>query len=154
MKSNPFAQLLAPRPIRLPKSDHISVVVDGQRITHVRQLRLDDEDERARALRDKLRAAKDAQRYQRERADPQAMAKRQAWLEANREKRRAYKKAYDADPRNKQRQREQKTAWAKRNYHADPDRARQVQREYYRRNREKILAKLQAKREASRKART
>lgn len=149
---NPFAQLLGLVPGRLPHTKSAAVVVDGRRVDDVRQLRVDDEDELERLRREKLRAYY-AARYQRDRQDPAKMAKRQAWLEANRDKVRAWKKAYDE--RTQERQREQKAAWQRHKTHASVEareKAAAASRRYYREHREEILAKLAAERAAKKAA--
>lgn len=148
---NPFAPLLTPMPLRLPKSAHTTVVIDGRAVTSVRQVDAgaDDEEDQARR-RAEVARAKARARYQRDRLDPEKMAKRQAWFEANKERVRAYMRDYRA--RNKERQREIKTAWAKRDRLHNPEKHRQATREYYARNREAILAGLAEKRAAKRAA--
>jgi hypothetical protein len=141
--------LLAQPLPRLPRTPSVSVVVNGKRVLDVRQIDVDDAEDRAR-LRQAVRVAKDAARYQRIRQNPERMAKRKAWELANLEKRRAYKLAYDE--RTKERQREQKTAWAKRDYDANPEKHRASSQAYYQRNRERILADKKAKAAAARAA--
>jgi hypothetical protein len=146
---NPFAQLLDQPLPRLPHTPRVSVVVDGKRVTDVRQIDVDDAEERAR-LSQAVRAAKAAAKYQQLRQDPVRVAKRKAWELANLEARKAYKRAYDE--RTKERQREQKTAWAKRTYEANAEKRRAASLAYYQRNRERILAKKKAKAAAARAA--
>lgn len=151
--AHPFAGLLGLSCARLPSSASTTVVICGRKVHDARQV---DEalpihepgDGTAEAWADKMRAeverARQRQRYQLERQNPDRMAKRKAWIEANREKVRAYKKAYDEAHR--RRIRPQQSAWAKAQYHADPDAARAKRRAYYADNRERILAKLAEKR--------
>lgn len=146
---NPFAQLLAGPLPRLPRTPRVSVVVDGKRVTDVRQIEVDDPAERER-LSKAVRSAKAAAKYQQIRQNPERMAKRKAWEAANAEKRREYKRAYDE--RTKDRQRELKTAWAKRTYEANAEARRAASRAYYQRNRERILAEKKAKAAAARAA--
>jgi hypothetical protein len=146
---NPFLQLLGVLPIRKPKSTVISVVVDGKVITDLRRTRIEDPEARAE-VKQQLKKARDAERYQRRRNDPDFIAQRKAYDERTREQRQAWKKQYDE--RTKDQQRELKTAWAKRRYHLEPEKCRQVQRDYYQRNREQILAKLLEKRLAAKAA--
>jgi hypothetical protein len=146
---NPFAQLLAEPLPRLPRTPRVSVVVDGKRVTDVRQIEVDDPAERER-LSKAVRSAKAAAKYQQIRQNPDRMAKRKAWEAANAEKRREYKRAYDE--RTKDHQREQKAAWARRNYAAHPEEMRARSQDYYQRNRERILAKAKARNAAKRAA--
>lgn len=146
---NPFTQLLALPLPRLPRTPRVTVVVNGKPVTDVRQIDEDDAEEQAR-LRQAVRAAKAAAKYQQLRQDPVRLAKRKAWELANKEKRRAYKRAYDE--RTKDRQRELKTAWAKRTYEANAEKRRAATRAYYQRNRERILAAKKAKAAAARAA--
>jgi hypothetical protein len=162
---NPFAQLLGLKPGRLPATASSRVVVTGRTVTNARLLeealgtrrRRDaaadeppdaGDQAEADALRRELQRAYYRQRYQRERQNPERMAKRQAWLEANRDKVRAYKKAYDE--RMRDHLRETKAAWARRKHAENPQPAREAARRYYERNREAILAKSKAKTEARR----
>jgi hypothetical protein len=148
---NPFAALFEPPRARQLKTARVDVRISGQKVTDARLIPVDDPEEKAR-LKKELQRAKNRAKYQQARKDPEKMAKRQAWYEQNKEKVKAWKKEYDQ--KNKARINERKLAWALRAYHADPDKYRQVQREYYARNREKILAKLAEQRriEAAAKA--
>lgn len=149
--ASPFDQLLGIKPGLAPRSTSTTVVVQGEKVTDVRQIdKLEDEPEVAEQLRREARAARAAASYQRDRQDPEKMAKRQAWLDANREKRRAYMEAWRI--RNRDRLRELKRDWAKRNYHADREAAAERTRAYYAANREAILAKLKAQRDAAKAA--
>lgn len=141
---NPFAALFQPPPARLPKTASQQIVHEGKRIAKSARIER-KEDVDAAALRRERDRAYFQQRYQRERQNPEAMARR-AWHEANKERVRAYKKAWDAAHADEQRQ--YKAEWAKRKYHASPEaaeRARESSRAYYQRNREQILARLVAK---------
>jgi len=155
---NPFAQLLGVLPVRLPATTSHQLVVSGKRLTDLRQLNtaLDlqaedcaDKGTAERLRKEKQRAYNQA-RYQADRQDPEKMAKRKAWAEANREKIKSYKQKHLQ--KNKQRQLELAARWARENYAANPEAARQKGREYYARNREAILAKLQAQRDAAKAA--
>lgn len=150
--ANPFDGLLGVKLGRTPKpTERATVVVNGRKVKTVTDLQAAaPEPEDAEALKRELRRARNRARYQADRQNPEAMAKRQAWYEANRDKVRAYKRQWDQA--NKERCRAAQNAWAKRDYVADPDKHRQRQREYYRRHREKILAKLQEKRDAAKAA--
>lgn len=162
--ASPFAALLGTQPWRLPKSGAVSIVINGERVSNARQIKAlfladadpDDPDElqAAAALAAKhiaeLRRAKDAARYQRRKQDPEFQAKRKAYAERTRKERAAWKKKYDRKTIKKQRK--QKAAWARRAYLADPDKQRAAQRKYYAANRERILAKLKAQREADKLA--
>jgi hypothetical protein len=146
---NPFLQLLGEPLPRLPRTPRVVVVVDGKRVTDVRQIEVDDAVERER-LRKAVRAAKEAAKYQQLRQDPERLAKRKAWEAANADKRREYQRLYRE--RTKERQRAQKTAWAKRTYEANRDKRRAASRAYYQRNRERILAAKKAQKTAARAA--
>lgn len=145
LQANPFDQLIhGPRARRL-KTTSVSVVVDGKRITDVRQVKVDAEHDDldgldVRTLRKQVQAAKAAAAYQRARLDPAKMAKRQAWHSANRAKVLAYKKKWDA--KNVKRLRKLKLDWLHRAYQANPEKYRQRARAYYLKNRERILANL------------
>lgn len=153
--AQPFSQLLGIRPLRLPKSGSITVVVDGTPVRDVRQIRHDAPGERdaqeeadVLAKRAAVLRAKGAARYQRARQDPAKMAKRQAWYEANRDKVRAYKRDWDAQ--HVQENRRAKAAWQMAHYQANADKCRQQSRAWYERNREAVLAKKKAQRDAAR----
>ena len=153
--AQPFSQLLGIRPLRLPKSGGVTVVMDGKPVRDVRQIRHDAPDDRhaqdeadVLARRAAVSSAKDAARYQRARQDPARMAKRQAWYEANRDKVRAYKLAWDAQ--HVQENRHAKATWQKANYQANAEKCRQQSRAWYERNRDTVLAKKKAQREAAR----
>lgn len=146
MNANPFAALFEPPRARKLKSANVDVRISGQKIKDARLIPEDDPEEKAR-LKKELQRARARAKYQQARQDPEKMAKRHAWYEANKEKVKAWKKAYDK--KNKKRVNEQKSAWAVRNYHKDPEAARKKQREYYAKNREAILAKLAVQRAAA-----
>ena len=155
--AQPFSQLLGIRPLRLPKSGGVTVVVDGKPVRDVRQIRHDaPEDRHAQdeadvlAKRSAVRRSKDAARYQRARQDPARMAKRQAWYEANREKVLAYKRAWDAQHVTENRR--AKAAWQKAHYQANADKCRQQSRAWYERNRAAVLAKKKAQYDAAKAA--
>lgn len=158
-RANPFDALLGRTPARLPATTGATVVVAGKKISDVRQidkaLPCEDDDEVAKEWAAKLRrqaeASRQRVRYQKDRLDPAKMAKREAWAEANREKRRAYKKAYDEA--NKARIRAQQSAWAMRKYYENVEAARAKTRAWYAANREKVLARLKAQRDAAKAAR-
>jgi hypothetical protein len=146
MSSNPFEQLICPTRKRLPKSGSTTVVLGGKRITDVRQI---DPDERA-VYEELVKRAAQAARYQRQRANPERMAKRAQWQEANRDKVRAYKQQWNAEHQDQVRQ--SKREHAARAYQADPEKKRASAKAYYQRNREAILAKNAEQREARRQA--
>lgn len=149
-RAAPFDALLGLVPTRAPRSEErCTLVVAGRRVTTARDIPPTDEVEAviAEKLRRKLKAERDRARYQRDRKNPEAMAKRQAWLDANADERKAYQKAYRET--NRERIAETRAEWAKRDYHAQPEKHRQKQREYYARHRDAILARLKAKREAA-----
>lgn len=154
-KATPFDALLGIHRERKPKAvAEAQIVVNGRRVTSASQLKADDEVEALvnADVKRALQRAKEQARYQRDRLNPEAMAKRQAWQDANRDKVRAYKKEWDK--KNKKRQRALQKEWARRDYRANPERHRQKQRDYYARNREAILAKLQAQRDAAKAEKT
>ena len=147
---NPFAALVDPPRARLPKMPSTTVVIEGKRITDVRQINRKDREEtddlaalEQTLLRKAVQAAKAAARYQRARLDPEKMAKRAAWYQANKEKVKAYKKKWDK--KNLKKLRAQKLSWQTRAYRADPEKYQARSREYYAKNRERILAALAEK---------
>jgi hypothetical protein len=147
--ANPFYQLLGIMPRSLPLTCNSTVVVQGKKITDVRQIAKEEDDaDHVAGLRLEVRRARDRDRYQRERQDPEKMAKRRAWLDANRAKALEYQRSYRA--KNKDLQRQLAREWAKQKYHADLEMGRQKQRDYYAANRERILARLKADRDAAR----
>lgn len=159
MAAHPFGQLLGLQMSRIPASTSATVVVCGKRVDDVRSIDRalppqEDDDMAAKAWAEKLRKevqrARARERYQRQRQNPEQMAKRKAWYEANREKVIAYKKAWDQA--NRDRMRQQQAAWARKNYHHDLELARAKARANYQANRENILATLQAKRDAAKAA--
>lgn len=160
--ANPFAQLLGELPEREVKTPSQTLVVNGRRITDARQIAAalagtgehepEDREETAHMaglLRRKLERARNQARYQRQRQNPEAMAKRQAWVDANRDKVREYRAAWRA--RNLDLDRKYKAEYSARRYAADPERARQVSRDYYAAHREEILAKKRAETAAKRR---
>lgn len=141
---NPFAALVSPPPARLPKTTSQQLVVDGKRVEKSKHVRA--EDRSIPELRRQRARAYYQARYQRERQDPAAMARRQAWYEANKVDVLLYKKRWDAAHADEMRA--YKREWARRKYHESPEsteQRRQAQRDYYARNREKILARLAEK---------
>lgn len=143
--------LLGATRVALPRTAGTTVVVEGKRITDVRQLVVEDKDpdELAR-LRSEVRRAKERAYYHQHKHDPEFQAKRAAYAERTREERRAWKREYDQ--RTKERQRKQKTDWARRNYVIAPDKQRAASKAYYERNREAILARRKASQKAKREA--
>ena len=97
----------------------------------------------AQRLAAELCRVRSAQRYQREKADPVAMAKRQAWAERNKDKCREAIRRWRA--KNMLENREYQKAWAKRRYHEDPQAFCAKQRAYYAANREAVLKRLRDK---------
>ncbi|PZR19914.1 MAG: hypothetical protein DI538_30780, partial [Azospira oryzae] len=94
--ATPFDALLGIKPGRLPQTtQRATVVLAGQRVKTARDIPAASDEPQDAEARLELKRARDRARYQRDRQNPQAMAKRQAWLEANREKVRAYKRDYD-----------------------------------------------------------
>jgi len=153
--ATPFDALLGLQPpASLPKTTAAKVVVSGQPVTDVRQIDklLDADDPLRTELRRAVGSSRNRSRYQRQRTDPETMASRAAREEAARADRQAYHAAYRADPKNKARHRELATAWARRNYHSDPEAARAKSRAWYQANREAILARAKAKRDAKKAA--
>lgn len=150
--ASPFAMLVAGVPARLPKGPATTIVVNGQRITHARQLRtrgdeVDELDkEHAAALKRELERDRNRRRYQRDRLDPEKVAKRKAYAEANREKTRAWKREYDL--RNRDRMRVLQADWARRERHLHPEVTNARQRRYYEKNRERVLERSRQARAA------
>jgi hypothetical protein len=151
--ASPFDQLLGMKPGRLPQSTGITLVVAGQKLSSTRAVPgvaaaavLGDEDAEAlerRRLHAELERVKAAQRYQRERLDPEAMAKRQAWIDAHKAERREYMRRWRAA--NRERNRELKREWAAHQYRRDPEAGAAKSRAYYAANRERILAEKSAR---------
>lgn len=166
--ATPFDQLLGLHRQRLPSSRSVRLVVNGKTVQTAHELNrtqralaadavsTDDplanqhEQDLVAEAKKALAKAKAAAKYQRDRANPEAMAKRKAWYEANKDKVKAYKAAYDKKHRD--RINAAKLAHAKRAYHANPELLRQRSRDYYARNREAILARAKAKRDALKSA--
>lgn len=144
--TSPFAQLLGTQTRRLPKAPEVTVRISGLVIRDARQInRLGLDPEDAAKLKKELARAKARARYQRDRQDPVAMAKRQAWYEKNKEKVKAYKKNYDK--KHRKAINANKLAHAKRAYQADPEKYKAQTRAYYQANRSAILARAKAKRD-------
>ena len=140
--TNPFSVAMGLVPTRLPKTGRSIAVIAGKKITDVRQV---DADERA-AIAAELRRVKERAKYQRQRANPEAMAKREAWYEQNRDKVRAYKKQWDAahvDQNRKAKREHQRRA-----YLAEPQKFRDRSRAYYAKNAEEIKAKQRERQRA------
>ncbi len=131
-------QLLGLR-VELPRTRGTTVVVDGRRISDVRQIKLPDDPGEQSRLRREVQRVKEQVRYQRRKHDPAFQAMRAAYDERTREKRQAWKREYDQ--RNKERKRRQKNEWARRDYLANAEKYRAKSRAYYERNRERILAR-------------
>lgn len=154
---NPFlALVVAGRPGRLPVTDGVTVVRNGRVVGTVRTpTEADDAEDLAdlQASAAEARRARELayyrQRYQRLKSDPVAMAKRKAWEQANREKRRVYRQEWGR--KNRERLRVKQAAWTRRKRLLDPGVAERLnahQRAYYAKNREKLLAKAKARRAA------
>ena len=150
--TSPFAMLVSGVPARLPKGPVTTIVVNGRRITDARQLRPHGPDadeidrEHAEALKRELERDRNRRRYQRDRLDPEKMAKRRAYTEANREKVRTWKREYDL--RNRDRMRVLQADWARRERHLHPEVTNARQRRYYEKNRERVLERGRQRREA------
>jgi hypothetical protein len=141
---SPFEQLLAPvAPRRLPLSASCTLVINGRKLDSLWAIRAPKEDAdqhdeaEVQRLRREVQRQRDRERYQRDKADPAKMAKRQAYAQANREKIAAWKREYDL--RNRERTRPLQAAWAQRERRLHPDLNNERQRRYYARNREKVL---------------
>lgn len=144
--AHPFAQLLGTQIRRLPKAAAPLLRIGGQVITDARQInRIGLDPIEAARLKKELAKAKARAKYQRQRQDPEAMAKRQAWYEKNKEKVKAYKKAYDK--KHRKNINKSKAAYQRRAYQADPDKAKERAHAYYAANRPAILARAKAKRD-------
>lgn len=155
MSLNPFLQLRAPPLIKLPHTTSHTVVIEGKRVTSKKHLRMvvdaDEADTKAQAeIARELERARNRARYQREKNDPEKMAKRKAWYEANRETVLAYKRDYDK--RNRKRIQECQTAWMRRKYAEDPTKYIAASHRYYDRHREAILARAKARHAAKKTA--
>lgn len=165
--TNPFAQLLGLRPGRLPKTASARVMVDGKPVSDLRQIRaaVGEDTERSAELRQAVKQARNSTRYQAERADPEAMAVRQARADEAREARREYMRRYRAE--NRDRIRELQRTWQRaqylldpdaaaaarrEQYHANPEHERALARARYQRNKTVILPRIQARRAAARDA--
>lgn len=158
---NPFAQLLGIKPGHLPSTTHHVLVVAGKKIGDEREIERAmglknaehaaeaDELDKAEAARLRLekRRAYERAKYQKQRQDPDAMAKRQAWDAAHKEDRKRYVEEWKK--RNPGRQKELARAWAKKNYHQNPEAMKAKARAWYAANREKVLAGLKAQRDAA-----
>lgn len=163
---NPFAQLLGITPSRLPSTTGHTLVVAGKKIGDERQidkalgLKAPEHAAQADALdqaeADRLKAEKrrayHRAKYQQQRQDPEAMAKRRAWADAHKEDRKRYLAEWKQ--RNPGRQQELARAWAKKNYHANAEAMKAKARAWYAANREKVLARLKAQRQAKKAERT
>lgn len=138
-------QLLGAR-VELPRPRSSIVVVEGKRITDVRQVKVPDDPEEQARLRREVQRAKRKARYEQRKHDPDYQATRAAYAERTREQRQAWKREYDQ--RTKERQRQQKTDWARRAYLANPEKYKAASRDYYARNRERILAQQKSRKAA------
>lgn len=159
---HPFAPLMGMAPLRIPQTGSKTLVLEGKVITDARQVGREElsehPDDQAIARSEKkrqrqlLEKARRAARYQRQRQDPNFIARRKAWQEAHREERRAYMGDYRSDPANQERINASKRAWQKRAYAADPEKYRQAARDYYQRNRDAIRERAAQRRAAKRAA--
>jgi hypothetical protein len=139
--AHPFAALLGvAAPARLPITCSVQLVMDGKRV---------DRMTRAKAVGDdaatKLRKVQKAVHYQKLRQDPEAMAKRQARAEANAERMREYQRVYRETHR--EHLNKLKRDSVRRSFLRDPEAYRAKSREYYAANREKVLARMKARRD-------
>lgn len=128
--AHPFAGLLglAP-PTRLPLSASTTLVLCGRKVNaaaDVRQLVADDTDEAREMLRLLTRVRLQA-RWQREKHDPQVIETRAQQDAARREAKREYLRRYRAE--HSDRLRKKAAEYARLCYHADPEAARQRNRE-------------------------
>ena len=140
-------QLLGKR-VELPRPVKSTVMIEGKRVTDLRQIKVPDDPEEQTRLRREAQRAKAKARYERRKHDPDYQAMRAAYAERTREQRQAWKREYDQ--RTKERQRQQKADWARRDYLANAEKRKAASRAYYARNRERILAELKAKAAAAR----
>lgn len=151
---NPFAQLLGLQPGRLPKSASTRVMVDGKPVTDLRQIKAAaaEDPERAAELCLAVKQARNSARYQAERADPQAMAARQARQDEAREARREYMRRYRAE--NRDRIRELQRNWQRAQYLQDPLASAAYRRDQYHANleHERALARARYYRAKARRA--
>jgi hypothetical protein len=155
LKAHPFAALLGLKPPRLPVTEQVSVVVAGRRVRDVRQVEqslvdADRNDDRAiaeaRQLQDAVRTArrKAADKRYRNKADYD-----RSWAQRHPDKMAAYRKAWRE--RNAERVVKDAHEYFKRRYYSDVEASRAKNREYYAKNRDRILAR-QKQRNAERKA--
>lgn len=158
--ATPWSQLVSPVPIRLPKTPKATLVLAGRKLDSAAAVaataaELADDEQAAQHLAAYLKRERDrvaaAQKYQRDRANPQAMAKRAAWQSSNSEARREYMRRWRAA--NRERIRQAQREWAQRNYHANPEPHRAKSREWYAANREAVLARCKEKNDSKRQAR-
>lgn len=154
-KATPFDGLFGVTPKRLPGSAGVTVVVAGQPVRDVREIerrlvdadRDDDAVAEARKLRAAVEKARERAHFQRQRVNgtdhhtrgndvPQEAAERREYMRQWRRRNRKHLREYGA-------------AWARETYRQDPQRFRDATRRYYERNREAILARMKAKRDAA-----
>ncbi|MEY2689198.1 MAG: hypothetical protein RL375_3396 [Pseudomonadota bacterium] len=159
-KASPFWQLLGMPQPKLPATPKCTVVVAGKPVTDVRQIKqalvagaADERDDdqavaEARRLAEHVRKAKKRAADAAFRAKPEGQARRQAWLAEHREALCAYKKNW--------RERQDKQALAKqaaqafqRRWHADLEASRAKARDYYHRNKDRIKARAQERKQAA-----
>lgn len=154
--------MFAPRSPKLAKTGSSVVVVNGKRVTDLRQIaraerdctgaEAIDEADLARVveLKREVQRAKERARYQRDRQDPEKRAKREAYYQANREKIIAWKREYDAAHRPEIRAAQ--TAWAARERLLNPELSRERSNRYYQRHRERLLEEKRLQRVAAKAA--
>lgn len=165
---NAIARMFGPVPVRLPSQGASRIVVAGRNIVNARKLpQLPDAADRA-ALKDALRKQREHEKYKRS-LERGGRERRAAWTAANRAKIAAYKKWYDQQPGNQERQREQKrdhmrrkmadpamraqvAVRAKTRYAADPEKFREAARQYQKKVRADPVLQEQ-RRQASREHR-
>lgn len=152
--AGPFDALLGVTPPLAANTGSAVLVVEGLRVANQKAARAVAAavsagpwaaQQEAKRLAAELRRVAQAKYYQLVKLNPEAMAKRKAWDEANKEKRREAIRRWRAE--NAQKNRDYQKAWNKRRYHDDPDVARAKARAWYAANRDAILQRLQDKRD-------
>jgi len=143
-KAGPFDALLGIGPKRCPGSPNATLVISGRRVRGADDVTADESEDR----RTEIERFRSREKYQRRLSDPEQLAKRKAWIEANRERVREYdRRFYRSHP---ERVAEKNRAYARSAYLKDPERFRAKSRAYYQANREKALERAKAYREANR----
>jgi len=153
-----IALMFTPHHPRLPATVSSMIVVNGRKVTDARQIRRSERDptgaepldaadqQRIDELKLEVERARNRQRYQRDRQDPAKVAARAAYVAEHRDELLRYKQQCRIE--NRDRIREVQASWAARQRSLDRDTFNARQRRYYERNREKVIARCKAQREA------